>query len=413
MVSRQYVRAERVRSEAVAYEGFCSRFDLVDSAEVVMLYLTTRLSEGAASRHMRMRLQLLDTNRRMQGLDPGHQDPDVRTFLRGVFSSSPVGEKRSHYDPLYLELVHAMVDACRVPIDDQRRVLVARMLRDRMGLTNADMARLRWSDVRIGNGRLTIEITRKVGRGKAASSTGALAAEVGRATCPVAAVRALRSVDGGEFVLGERGKPIDVNRLARMLNAEGYSSPLPAQVRDPALLLLGYAAGLRTKEALRLRQSDVSTHDKGLVLSIQGRRRLTYLPSSPLRDYDPLQAWTDWIERLEAHGLRNPARLAFHATSFSVVFEKGLGEVGLNRMIHQRAEMACLSGRFAWTSLRSGMIRTAVRNEVRQHAIAAHADLAVARFRAAPRAPRDAAESAKHSGTVGPPDCDSHRLAGV
>lgn len=374
--SRSYVGAERVRAEAVAYEAFCSRFDLVDSAEAVMLYLTARLSEGAASRHIRTRLQLLDNNRRLQGLNPWRQDPDVRTFLQGVFSIDPVGEKCSHYDPLYLGLVHAMVDACRVPTDDQRRALVARMLRDRMGLTVAAMARLRWSDVRIGNDRLSIQFTRKVGRGRAALSTRELAAEAGRATCPVAAMRAMRSVDGGEFVLGARGKPIDVNRLARTLDAEGHASTLPAQVRDPALLLVGYAAGLRTKETLKLRQGDVRTHDRGLAIAIQGRRRLTYLPSSPQQDYDPSNAWTAWLERLEAHGLRDPARLAFHATNFSVVFDKGLGEVGLNRMVHQRAEMACLTGRFSWTSLRSGMIRTALQNEVQQHVIAAHADLA-------------------------------------
>ena len=368
-------RAEQARLEASAFAAFCARLDLDGTAESVTLYLTSLLDHDLPARRIRERLQLLDLDRRLRGLVALHQDPDVRTFLRGLFANRPVGANRSHYDPLYLELVHAMVDACRAPSDDQRRALAAKILRERLELTAATMARLRWSDVRLGKLRVEIDFSTKVGRGTATASTHSLDARVGHPDCPVAAIRALRPLSGGDFAFGSNSKPIDVNHLGRLLASKGARTSTPAQVRDPALLLIGYAAGLRTSEALSLRQRDVAMHDRGLVLSIPGRQRLTYLPSAPQSEYDPALTWKDWLERLEAHGQRAPHDLAFHATNFSVVFGKGLQEVGLNRLIHQRAEDAGLCGRFAWTSLRTGMMRTAVRNDVRPYAIAAHADL--------------------------------------
>ncbi|NYE38023.1 hypothetical protein F4692_003168 [Nocardioides cavernae] len=368
-------RAERAKLEASAYAAFRSRFDLEDTAETLTLYLTTLLDDQTPTWAIRGRLQLLDLDRRLRGLAPWHQHQDVRTFLRGLFSHRPVGDRHSHYEPLYLELVHALVDACRVPSADQRRALAARMLRERLGLGAATMARLRWSDVDIGKDQVQLRLVTKVGRGEPVVVSRSLGAAVGDARCPVAAIRALRPLGGGEFVFGTSGRPLDINRLGRLLRPGGAGGSTPAQGRDRALLLIGYAAGLRTGEALSLRQRDVVSHDRGLVLSIQGRRRLTYLVSATDRAHDPATAWSTWLDELEMHGLRDPNGLAFRATNFSVIFEKGMAEVGLNRLVHQRAEEAGLTGRFAWTSLRTGMIRTAVRDGVRSHIIASQADL--------------------------------------
>ncbi|QSR33387.1 hypothetical protein CFI00_0135 [Nocardioides sp. S5] len=368
-------RAERAAAEASAYAAFRSRFDLGDIAEALTLYLTTLLDEGLPTRAIWERLHLLDLDRRLRGLAPWHRQPDVQTFLRGLFSDRPVGDRHSHYDPLYLELVHAMVDACRVSTPDQRRALAASIVQGRLGLSAAAMARLRWRDVQIGTHQVQIRLATKVGRGAAVAQTHSLDASFGDTRCPVAAIRSLRSLGGGEFVFGANGRSIDVNRLGRLLKSGGQDASAPAQRRDPALLLIGYAAGLRTGEALHLRQRDVDTQDRGLVVSVPGRRRLTYLPSAAAPAYDPATAWSTWLQQLETGGLRHPDGLAFHATNFSVIFEKGLAEVGLNRLVHQRAEEAGLTGRFAWTSLRTGMIRTAVRDGVRSHVIASHADL--------------------------------------
>ena len=200
-------RAEHARLEASSFVAFCSRLDLDETAESVTLYLTSLLDQGLPVRRIRERLQLLDLDRRLRGLVAWHQDPDVRTFLRGLFANRPVGANRGHYDPLYLELVHAMVDACRAPSDDQRRALAARILRERLELTTATMARLRWSDVRLGKHRTEVDVTTKVGRGTATASTHFLNARVGHPDCPVAAIRALRPLGGGEFILGSNGKP--------------------------------------------------------------------------------------------------------------------------------------------------------------------------------------------------------------
>ena len=111
------------------------------------------------------------------------------------------------------------------------------------------------------------------------------------------------------------------------------------------------------------------------MLAITGRRRLTFLPSAPGAAYDPCAVWMTWLRILDEHGQRDPDGFAFRATNFSVVFAKGMHESGLNRMIHQRANEAGLTGRYVWTSLRSGMIRTAIRDQIRVYRVAAQADL--------------------------------------
>ncbi|TCJ21660.1 hypothetical protein [Nocardioides jejuensis] len=368
-------RAARARPEVAAYLAFLRRFELDDSAEAVVLYLAALDGRDLKGRAIRERLQLIDLDRRLRGLAPWHQDPDVKTFLRGLFSSKPVGEKHSHYDPLYLELVHAMVDACRTPTEDGRRALAGMLLRDGAGLSVSALSRLRWSDVWVGRDRVEINVTTKVGRGPARTVTHQLNARRGTTDCPVAAIRTLRPLGGGEFVFGIDGRQFDVNKLSRMLTQPEPTAPMANQVRDAALLLIGYAACLRTNEAKVLRQSDVERHDKGMVLTIAGRSRLTFIPSAPDPAYDPWTAWDRWLGLLEQRGLRAPDGHAFMPSTGSVIFDKPLHESGLNKIVHDWSDEAGLSGRHVWTSLRTGMMRTAVRNEARSYSIAAHADL--------------------------------------
>lgn len=339
------------------------------------MYLAALYQEGLRGRAIRERLHLLDLDRRIRGLCPWHQDPDVRTFLRGVFSDRPVGERRSHYEPLYLELVHAMVDATRAPTDDQRRRLAASLLRQRLGLSNAAICRARWADISLGKHRVEIAVTSRVGRGPVQTRVYPLHATPGRPDCPAAAIRALRPLGGGEYLLGVEGRPFDANALTRLLAAADTSAMAPGQVRDAALLLLGYGAGLRTSEARLLRQRDIKRQDRGLVMEITGRRRLTFLPSAPDPAYDSSKAWDAWLTTLDVRGFAHPDRPAFLPTTSSAIFDKPMHQSGLNRVVHLRAEEAGLVGRFAWTSLRTGMMRTALRNEAPPHAIAAHADL--------------------------------------
>ena len=95
---------------------------------------------------------------------------------------------------------------------------------------------------------------------------------------------------------------------------------------------------------------------------------MTYLPSAPDAAYDPGTAWIEWLTFMEQRGLCDPDSPAFRATNFSVAFTKGMRESGLNYMIRQRAREAGVVGRYVWTSLRSGLIRTAIRNDERAYA---------------------------------------------
>ncbi|MDO7868170.1 hypothetical protein [Nocardioides jiangxiensis] len=368
-------RADRAHVEAAAYTAFQSRFNLDDSAEAVVLYLAGLHTGDLPSRTIRDRLTYIDLDRRLRGLRPWNQDPDVKVFLKGLFSERPVGDGKTHYAPLYLELTHALVDAARTPSDDQRRGEAALMLRTRLKMTNIAICRLKWSDVWLGKDRVEITETRRMGVGEARRITHRLNSERGSATCPVAMIRVLRSVGGGEYVLGIDGRQYVANRLARLLAQPDPSAPYPAQIRDPALMLMAYGAGMRTAEASTLRQRDVERHDKGLVISIDGRKRLTFLPSAPDPAYDPALAWEDWLDVLEERGLRAPDGLAFMPSNHAVVYPKPLRSNALNRIVHDRTEEAGLDGRYVFISLRAGMIRTALRNDAKSYAIASHADL--------------------------------------
>ncbi|QBR93763.1 hypothetical protein [Nocardioides euryhalodurans] len=368
-------RVERARQESAAFVTFRARLSLDESPEAVTLYLAALADQDLSGRQMRERLRLLDLDRRLLGLRPWLQDPDVRLFLRGLLANKPVGERHSHYDPLYLELMHASVDACRVLNPDQQRALAAHLTVEATNIPATALARLRWADIHLTRQGIDIRVTSKIGRGADTTTTYTVEATPSDPRCLVAAVRALRALGGGQYVFGVEGRPIDIQWLRSRLTVADPLAPTPAQVRDQALLLIGYLAGLRTSEAMTLRQRDVEFHGRGLVLAIAGRIRLTYLPSAPDPAYDAANAWTAWLELLDEHGLLDPDGLAFHATNFRVIFSKGIRESGLNRVVHQRTEEAGLSGRFVWTSLRTGMMRTAIRNDVRSYSIAAHADL--------------------------------------
>lgn len=368
-------RIRRARAEAAAFAGFRDRFGLDDSPDSVALYLTALAQSDLSGQAIRRHLHRLDLDRRLRGLAPWHSQPDVRALLRGLHASKPLGEGRGHYDPLYLHLVHAMIDACRTPSDDQRRALAATVLVERTNLPYTALAQLRWRDVRIGKRRATITSAIKTGRGVAITAVHHLDARPRDPRCPVAALRALRAVGGGEFVFGVDEKPIDIKRLKRLRRVPDPLAPSPAQARDRALILLGYGAGLRTQEAKSLCVGNIGRLDRGLVLAIPGRSRLTYVPSCPLDEYDPSTAWEAWVRLLDERGLGRPDGPAFRVTNFSVIFDKALADHGLGAIVHRRAEEAGLSGRFVWTSIRAGMMRTAVRNDARPYAIASQADL--------------------------------------
>ena len=177
VVSR--TRAARSSRAAAEFTAFRRRFDLEETTDALALQLSALVEAGLSGPQIRERLQLLDLDRRLRGCTPWLQDPDVRSLLAGIYGLKPVGEGHSYYDPLYVEMVHALVDVCRAPTPEQRRAHAARVLHGRTGVAATQLARLTWNDVHLSRARLEFVTVRRVGRGPQRTSVHTLLAKPG------------------------------------------------------------------------------------------------------------------------------------------------------------------------------------------------------------------------------------------
>ncbi|WP_162599749.1 hypothetical protein [Nocardioides solisilvae] len=78
---------------------------------------------------------------------------------------------------------------------------------------------------------------------------------------------------------------------------------------------------------------------------------------------------------MDEQALTEPEAPAFPTCNYSVIEGRALAAQGLNRVIRARCAEAELRGRYAWTSLRSGMMRTALRQDAPAWAVAYQSDL--------------------------------------
>jgi integrase len=125
-------------------------------------------------------------------------------------------------------------------------------------------------------------------------------------------------------------------------------------LRDRAMLLVGYAAGLRPSELVSLDVSDLTVVEDGLAMSLM-RGRIV-IPYGVDPDLCPVLAWEDWEA---AAGLTaGPA--------FRSIDRDGrlgltrLGEKAITRMVQRAAERAGLDeSRYSALSLRLGMLASA------------------------------------------------------
>jgi integrase len=368
-------REKQVAEEVARLRAFCREHDAPETSDTIALYLVSTLIEGETASGLRRRLQLLDVHQRLLGNSPWLRDKAVRLLLDGIHEVQPRGDRTGGYDPLHLSTVNVMVSVTREATTDNLRATAAQLLKAATGAPTAALARLTWNQVKLTKTSARVTIDTRVGRGTVKTTVSTIGAAPNLSGCPVAALRRLRAGTDAHLVLGVRGNSTDVARVTGYLAMEDPMQPAPAQVRDRCLLTLGYSAALRTGEAAALRQGDVEAHDRGLVLTVRGRRHRTYVPSGTSTDFDPVTAWREWMRVLDSHGLAEAHLPAFVQCSFSKVWNRPVTDGGLNFMVHQRAAQAGLSGRLAWTSLRSGMIRTALREGLQPYAVAAHVDL--------------------------------------
>ena len=323
---------------------------------------------------------------------------EVRDLLRGVYRELGLATGGARSEPLYLELVHALADVVMRPTLAQRRAEAALLLTYMLRLPTMRLARLKWSDLRFVHGRLEVQLRSRIGRGPYKSEVLSISdrTDTGRRT--IEAVRALRSQTpaGQMLVFGDSGvdwtyarllaavshlrtPASDSGRSLRPKDLEraltGAGQPDPAQLRDRALIVLGFLAGLRTREAATLAASDIRISQRGLTLHIRGRRGPTFIAGGHEPRYDPVACWVEWCTHAAARWRSPSSAPAFPLIKFTVIQNHRMSEAGLNLVIHQRCAQAGLVGNYAFTSLRTGMMRTAARADTPSHVIAAQADL--------------------------------------
>ena len=145
--------------------------------------------------------------------------------------------------------------------------------------------------------------------------------------------------------------PLDTTELASILAAMPVSL---VGVRDRAMLLIGYVAGLRPSELVSLDVSDLTVVDDGLAVSLMRGRMV--IPDGVEPDLCPVVAWQDWVA---AAGLT--AGPAFRSVDrYGRLGLTRLGEKAITRMVQRAAERAGLDeSRYSALSLRLGMLASA------------------------------------------------------
>lgn len=379
---------KRIHEAQARFERFCARLRVPVCAEAVTLYLTWLAEDDETSgRALKRTVAALDAAARLDGRDPWSETPDVRRFVRGLHRQRAIGSEDARADPLYAELVHLLAAAVMSPTASQLRDRAAIVLWEATGLPSSALARLRWRDVRLRRSFAELRVPPPPKRPGHGPTTVRLDA-VGGPLCPVLALRRLREAvkAGTLLVLGTTGGTWDRDQVLRAIRqvrehggdtnaALAAVSVSPSQVRDRAILLIGYGAALRTHEAIRLSQGDVRETTQGLALMIPGRAQVSGVPGDPGQPDDPVTAWRDWLHILADQGLRADDKPAFPVVSGSRIWDRRLSEQRLNEIVQNASERATLEGRYVFTSLRSGLIRTALRADQQAHDIAAHTDL--------------------------------------
>jgi integrase len=168
-----------------------------------------------------------------------------------------------------------------------------------------------------------------------------------------------------------RKTALETALLARVLAPLGYDGL--ADVRDRALLLVGFAGCLRRAELVRLDVGDVDDTPDGLVLSIrssktdqEGAGALVGLAYGSHRPTCPVRAWRAWAD---AAGLTDGP--AFRAVNRHGGLGTGRLEPGsVARIVRRRvAAVGLPAADFAGHSLRSGFATAAARAGVPDRSI--------------------------------------------
>ncbi|MCU1622917.1 MAG: hypothetical protein JWL79_1762 [Frankiales bacterium] len=389
------------QAEQQRMERFADSLQVNPDTDAVLLYLThLAVDKHVTGARLREALRHLDLARALQGEEPFSSHPHVKTFVHGMHQALPLGRSEPR-TPIYLEDLHAMLDAVDADQLQQRRDVALLHVANATRLPMTALAALTWNDVRLRGVGLRLTIRRRPSHsGRPFGGEGPIYLETVDWPHTVAAMRALRLAVGPSednvFTRGQgpphHGALEGVVRVCLPVqqgcwhtsdplpedvlqsDADSLTLPRPRQLRDKALLMLGFAACLDTHEAVQLRYSDVVAVDRGLVITIRSRRLPVAVPRGGGR-HEPVNIWQQWAAHLTRINYP-PDAPAFPAiVSTGIRSLRGLQVGHLSEIVQGRATRAGLSGGFSYTSLRIGFIRTAARTAVPDDLIAHQAGM--------------------------------------
>jgi integrase len=156
----------------------------------------------------------------------------------------------------------------------------------------------------------------------------------------------------------------DVRKIAAACNTGA-----PRDVRDRAIIVIGFASALRRSNLAGLDIADIEIETRGIILQIRREKqdrksegRLIGLPRGTVHDTCPVRCLTEW---LGARGRANGPLFT------NVINGRRLGPKAIGEIVKRRAYQIGLDGRcYGGHSLRSGLVTEAAERGISDHIIA-------------------------------------------
>lgn len=182
----------------------------------------------------------------------------------------------------------------------------------------------------------------------------------------------------------QEGKsPVKVEHLRTII--AGLDPERPLDVRDRALLLIGFAGAFRRSELVGLNIEDFEFNDDGLVVHLrrsktdpEGKGRKVGIPYGSTPATCPVRALRDWLEVLKAEAGHVFRTINRHGK----IFESRLSSKAVALVVKRLTSKHAIQGDFAGHSLRAGLATAAAATGVPERAIMAqtgHRSLAAMR----------------------------------
>lgn len=397
-------RIHAAEAEHAHLDAFRDRLAIPDSPEAVVLYLTSlRVDGDETGKQLRRRLARLDLAAHLAGQPaPGDSEP-VRLFIRGLHRDTGIGPVLERADPLYREDVRNLIDSVISPTVRQLKYAAFLSVANWTGVRYPVLADLHWRHVALRQREVDVWLPPVGGYPDSARTRVTMRARRDARICPVTLLRHLKTAhglgDGPVFAQrGDNAGHVHYRELLRPLGAVSRSkserAPQPwatdedlldliepllrpevPALRDRALIVFAYLGALTNDEAVALRVTDVTSTGHGITLDLPYRPHPSVgLPAGTHPPYCPGTAWDDWMNALGAAHPDAPAFPRLGPFGLTIT-DKTLTSNGIGALITERCHQAGYQGTYSFTSLRAGLVRSAIREGAPAHEIAAQAGM--------------------------------------